>query len=82
MTRHPATGAVERREVTAGELAELKAVARFAAPWSAGAVLYSAGKLPRANLLKNQSKCQGRVRAALGRRKHLRHSIPERADVR
>ncbi len=32
MTRHPRMGAAERCQVTAGELGETKAVARFAAP--------------------------------------------------
>jgi len=45
MTRHPPKGAAERWKVTAGELVESKAVARFAALNGAGPALYSAGKV-------------------------------------
>ena len=55
MTRHPPKGAAERWKVTAGELTESKVVARFAAMarrhMALSPALYSAGKLPRANLL-------------------------------
>lgn len=57
-TCHLRMGAAEQLPVTAGELAEMKAVARFAALYGAGAELCSAGKvtgLLRVNLLKNQS---------------------------
>jgi hypothetical protein len=53
-------GAAEQLRVTTGELEEQKAVARFAALSGAGAALYSARKLLRVNLLKNQSGCRER----------------------
>ena len=47
VTRHPGSGAAERRRVAAGELAQSKAHLRLRAPQGAGAALPSAGKFPR-----------------------------------